>query len=378
MFGWQAALDALILLFVPIKGSWLGILIPHVWTVFANFFMLWAPIKLKKLHKASGRVFAVAFAIAAAVPLALLFFPESMQRLLDSLEIGFAVWALAIIGASASFSWTVWRTRMALLPQALMALACFGGLLIWSPYLQSQEHRAQEKRERAAKQAEAERQRDAENAATKNAIAQHGLLAFNEPLTDTQLSYLETEILSGREFASEELIAASKHYQNPRIMIDLAENRSSPPEALQLLGQHMVENERANPSDRVAAQQLYRAIAKNPNASADLMLTMLRSGSAGQRAAALESGKLPQREKMAYLEKGCTLTDDYEMVAVARDRDTPVPILECLSSQPSAAQGVAFNSHTPTPLLEEMSRASDWRIANDAKIALKDRKPGAK
>jgi len=29
-----------------------------------------------------------------------------------------------------------------------------------------------------------------------------------------------------------------------------------------------------------------------------------------------------------YLEKGCTLTDDYEMVAVAEDVDTPVEALE--------------------------------------------------
>jgi hypothetical protein len=103
-------------------------------------------------------------------------------------------------------------------------------------------------------------------------------------------------------------------------------------------------------------------------------MKMLRSGSPAQRAAALRSEKLPLKQKMDYLEKGCTLTDDFEMAAVARDADTPVEVLECLSSKPGAAVGLSINPHTPTSVLEQMSQSPDWRIANDGKIGLTQRK----
>jgi hypothetical protein len=57
------------------KREWFGF-DPLVWSVFANFFMLWAGFRIKWLKTTNGRNFAIAFAIAAFVPVGLLFIPE--------------------------------------------------------------------------------------------------------------------------------------------------------------------------------------------------------------------------------------------------------------------------------------------------------------
>jgi hypothetical protein len=387
MFGWEAACTALIFFFVPVKGAWFGF-DPHVWSVFVNFFMLWAPFRIKRLKETKGRIFAVAFTIAAFVPVGLLFIPESLDlATIRAFEVGFALWALAIIGASAWFSWSVWGKTMALLPNIVLAVGLFYGLLIWSPVLQGRQHRAEQEREQAVKQAGLQQQRDAQNAVVLNAIAQHGLMAFTEPINDTEEWYLEYYILSAHKFTPAELTEASEHYKNPKIMIALAQKPDCPVEALEILYRHTSEKERASGSEAVtaqqlyasrsealAAQQLYLTIAANPNASPDLLLKMLRSGNSGQRAAALRGANLPSKQKMEYLEKGCTVTDDAEMIAVAEDADTPVEILECLSTKPGAAIGLAANPHTPTNVLEEMSQSPDWRIANEGKIGFAQRK----
>jgi hypothetical protein len=387
MFGWEAAYTALILFFVPVKGAWFGF-DPHVWSVFANFFMLWAPFRIKWLKKTKGRIFAVAFTIAAFVPVGLLFIPESLDlATIRAFEVGFVLWALAIIGASAWFSWSVWGKRMALLPNIVLAAGLFCGLFIWSPLLQGRQHRAEQEREQAVKQADSQQQRDAQNAAVLNAIAQHGLMAFTEPMSDTEEWNLEYYIRSAHKFTPAELTEAAEYYQNPKIMMALAQNLDSPAKALEILHRHTSEKEEASRSEAVTAQQLYSSrsealaaeqlyltIAANPNASPDLLLKMLRSGNSGQRAAALRSGNLPLKQKMDYLEKGCTLTDDDEMAAVARDPDTPVEVLECLSSKPGAAVGLSINPHTPASVLEQMSQSPDWRIAHDGKIGLAQRK----
>ena len=387
MFGWEAACTALIFFFVPVKGAWFGF-DPHVWSVFVNFFMLWAPFRIKWLRKTKGRIFAVAFTIAAFVPVGLLFIPESLDlATIRAFEVGFALWALAIIGASAWFSWSVWGKTMALLPNIVLAVGLFYGLLIWSPVLQGRQHRAEQEREQAVKQAGLQQQRDAQNAVVLNAIAQHGLMAFTEPINDTEEWYLEYYILSAHKFTPAELTEASEHYKNPKIMIALAQKPDCPVEALEILYRHTSVKQEANRSEGVTAQQLYASgsealaarqlyltIAANPNASPDLLLKMLRSGSPAQRVAALRSEKLPLKRKMDYLEKGCTLTDDYEMAAVAREADTSVEVLECLSSKPGAAVGLSVNPHTPTNVLEQMSQSPDWRIANEGKIGFAQRK----
>jgi hypothetical protein len=214
----------------------------------------------------------------------------------------------------------------------------------------------------------------ARDAAALDAIAQHGLMAFTEPMSDTEEWHLEYYIRGAPKFTPAELTEAAEYYQNPKIMMALAQNLGSPAKALEILYRHTSEKEKARRSEAVTAQQLYLAIAANPNASPDLLLKMLRSGNPGERAAALRSGKLPSKEKMDYLEKGCTRTDDDEMAAVGRDPDTPVEVLECLSTKPGAAVGLSINPHTPTNVLEQMSQSPDWRIANDGKIGLAQRK----
>jgi hypothetical protein len=387
MFGWEAAYSALILFFVPVKGMWFGF-DPHVWSVFVNFFMLWAPFRIKRLNQTKGRGFAIAFMIAAFVPVGLVFIPESLDlATIRAFEAGFVLWALSILGASAWFSWTVWGKGMALLPNVVLAATLFCGLFIWSPVLQGRQRRAEQEREEAAKRADLQQQQHAQNAAAVDAITERGLMAFTEPMSDTEEWYLEYYIRSAHKFTPAELTEAAEYYQNPKIMMALAQNLNSPAKALEILYRHTSEKQEASRSEAVtaqqlyssrsealAAQQLYLTIAANPNASPDLLLKMLRSGNPGQRAAALRSGNLPSKQKMDYLEKGCTLTDDDEMAAVARDPDTPVEVLECLSSKPGASVGLSINPHIPTSVLEQMSQSPDWRIAHDGKIGLAQRK----
>src|SRR5579864_1608248 len=71
VFGWQATWTALLLFFIPVKGMWFGFF-PHVLSVFANLFMLWAPFQVKRLKETSGRKFALAFTFASALPVTLL------------------------------------------------------------------------------------------------------------------------------------------------------------------------------------------------------------------------------------------------------------------------------------------------------------------
>jgi len=200
------------------------------------------------------------------------------------------------------------------------------------------------------KRADLQQQRDAQNAAVLNAIAQHGLMAFTEPMSDTEEWNLEYYIRSAHKFTPAELTEAGEYYQNPKIMMALAQNLDSPAKALEILYRHTSEKEKASRSEAVTAQQLYLTIAANPNASPDLLLKMLRSGNSGQRAAALRSGNLPSKQKMEYLEKSCTLTDEPEMLAVAEDPDTPLEVLECLSTKPGAAVGLAAKCSKPVKL----------------------------
>jgi hypothetical protein len=387
MFGWEAAFTALMFFFLPVKGAWFGF-DPHVWSVFVNFFMLWAAFRIKRRNQTKGRGFAIAFMIAAFVPVGLLFIPESLDlATIRAFEVGFALWALSILGASAWFSWSVWGKTMALLPNVVLATALFYGLFIWSPILEGRQRRAEQEREEAARQAPMRQEQAARDAAALDAIAQHGLMAFTEPMSDTEEEHLEYYMLSAHKFAPAELTQASEHYQNSKIMMALAQNRDSPAKVLEILYRHTSEKQEASRSEAVTAQQLYASrsealaarqlyltIAANPNASPDLLLKMLRSGNPGQRTAALRSRNLPSKQKMDYLEKGCTVTDEAEMITVAEDADTPVEVLECLSTKPGAAIGLAANPHTPTNVLEQMSQSADWRIANEGKIGFAQRK----
>jgi len=86
----------------------------------------------------------------------------------------------------------------------------FSGLFIWSPLLQGRQDRAEQEREQTVKQADLQQQRDAQNAAVLNAIAQHGLMAFTEPMSDTEEWNLEYYIRSAHKFMPAELTEAGE------------------------------------------------------------------------------------------------------------------------------------------------------------------------
>ena len=373
MFGWEAAWTALLLFILPVKGAWFGFF-PHVLSVFANFFMLWSPFQVKRLKEARGRNFALAFTFAAAIPVTLLFLPSTIGWIgIVAFKIGFVLWTLAILGASAWFCWMGWRSGLALLPSAALIAALLCGLYVWSPFREDQQQLARRQLEEKSEQYQRSKRYEDEEIAAMNAIAQNGLLAFNEPMSQSQVAELASELWSTDPYSPQELLAASEHYQNPTVVYELARRRDCPPEALEILLQHATEKEKMTASQEVSPQQLYITIAKNPNASPTLLLRMLRSESAAERAAALGGSKLPVKEKIGYLQKGCSLSDKTEIQAVGENTDTPVEVMECLANNPWAAAGLAANPNTPTSLLDQMSRSSDPWIAKDAKFALTQR-----
>ena len=370
VIGRQAALETLLFLLAPTKGAWFPIL-PHVLSVFANFFMLWAPFQVRRLKETNGRKFALAFTFATAIPVTLLFLPPTI---VVAFEFGFVFWTLAILGASAWFCWMGWRNGLALLPSVVLAAALLGGVYVWSPSLKSQQQLSRQQLEEKLEREQRDKRYHDEELAAKIAIADNGLLAFNEPMTIFQEEALKDELGSSDWYAPGELIAVSKHYQDPRIMMELALRRDCPPEALEVLLQHTTEKEKMTTPQEVNPEQIYITIAKNANASPTLLLKMLGSGSPIERAAALGGSKLPLGERIGYLEKGCSRSDEIEIRAVAESADTPVEVMACLAKNPRAAAGLAANPNTPTALLEQMSRSLDPGIANEAKIALAQRK----
>lgn len=133
--GWEIALDALVLLVVPVKGAWLGFL-PPLWTVLINVFMLLAPFKLKRIEKGESRVFAVLFSIAAATPVFLAYLPVSLGflGLGFPLFIGFYLWDFSMLSVAGLFARTLWKNKWSGVPWAvsiglLLALPAYRGEL---------------------------------------------------------------------------------------------------------------------------------------------------------------------------------------------------------------------------------------------------------
>lgn len=195
----------------------------------------------------------------------LLFIPASMDlAMVRSFDIGFVLWAASLIMASAWFSSAVWKRSLATLPQILLGATLFCGLFVCSTFLNGKEERAKLEHQQALQHAQRQEQRHAEETAALNAIALHGLVAFSELLHDTEEMELEFRINSTQPIAPEQLIAASHHYQNPKIMMALATNRNNPEPALEILYQHTVSQEKQAPPHNGAAEQMYEAIARNP------------------------------------------------------------------------------------------------------------------
>ena len=182
-----------------------------------NFFMLWAPFEVKRLRLGKGWAFTILFTIAAATAVGLLFIPASLDLAMGrSFDIGFVLWAASLIMASVWLSRAVWKRSLATLPQIPLGATLFCGLFVWSPFLDGKAERAKLEHQQALQQAQRQEQRHAEETAALNAIAQHGLVAFSEPLHDTEEMELEFRINSTQPIAPGQLIAASEHYQNPQ------------------------------------------------------------------------------------------------------------------------------------------------------------------
>jgi len=126
--GWEAAYTALALLFLPVKGAYLG-WEPHVFSVTANFFMLWAPFEIRAVKQGRGRVFTVLFLIVTAVSVGLAFLPSPGIAGIRSLLAGYYLWTFSLVAAAGWFSWAVWRKQSALTPCTLYAFALLFKLL---------------------------------------------------------------------------------------------------------------------------------------------------------------------------------------------------------------------------------------------------------
>lgn len=121
--GWEIAYHALVLFFVPVKGAWLGVL-PSLWTVFLNVFMLLVPWQMKRMEKGEGRVFAMLFSIATAFPVVLAYFPPSLgvAGLAFPLLVGFYVWEFAMLVAAVQFMRTLWGDNWGYTPATVLTV----------------------------------------------------------------------------------------------------------------------------------------------------------------------------------------------------------------------------------------------------------------
>ena len=132
--GWELVETSLVLLFVPVKGTWLDFY-PHIWLVWINLFMLLAPLEIKRAERGQGRVYAVIFSVVAAIPVTLAYIPyyPGVVGLAWPLLPGFCLWEFSLIATAALFVRTIWPSRMATLPAT-----CLTGLLFALPVYRSE------------------------------------------------------------------------------------------------------------------------------------------------------------------------------------------------------------------------------------------------
>jgi hypothetical protein len=124
--GWAIALDALVLMVVPVKGAWLGFF-PSLWTVFLNIFMLLVPLEIKAVREGRGRVFTALFTAATSIPVVMAYFPPSLGALGLGfpLLLGFYLWELSMIVTAALFVRTLWGGGWNYLLSASLAFLLF-------------------------------------------------------------------------------------------------------------------------------------------------------------------------------------------------------------------------------------------------------------
>ena len=83
---------------------WIGVL-PSVWSVVINVFMLLVPWQIKRLEKGEGRLFAMLFSIGNRISVVLAYLPPSLGAvgLAFPLLLGFYVWEFFMLVAAAQF-----------------------------------------------------------------------------------------------------------------------------------------------------------------------------------------------------------------------------------------------------------------------------------
>jgi hypothetical protein len=113
MPGWEAFYTAIVLFFVPVKGTLLT-LEPHVASVITNFFMLAAPLEVGRARRCQARVYSIFFLLASAIPVGLTFIGGTFL-------LGFYFWTFSITVSAAWFMWASWRKWFAVLPSVLLA-----------------------------------------------------------------------------------------------------------------------------------------------------------------------------------------------------------------------------------------------------------------
>lgn len=367
MPGWKAAFNALVLF-----GSPVAIVEPHALSGLANLFMLFGPVEIKRVKRGTGKTYAVLFLITTILAVSLPYIPPSMDIAdIRSFEAGYLVWTLSLIGACSWFVWSVWKKSFAVFIGSALAVTMLFGMFVWFPARAAVHQKERASQDQAAQQRSQDSfQTERDDAASQ--IAAHGLTAFTQPLTGIQEQVLIKTIETARDISSADLLAASKHYTqhaNINVMEAVAGNPKCPAESLDLLYEYAVSQ--PNPTRRYFG--LYAQISKNPNVSPRLLVKMVHSGIPEARSSAAENLSLPRAERMAYLKQGCSF--DYpDVYVVARDRDTPVDILECISTKLGAAQGLADNPNTPTSVLEAMSQSNVANIAQEGKRGLATRR----
>lgn len=105
---------------------WIGVL-PSVWSVVINVFMLLVPWQIKRLEKGEGRLFAMLFSIGNRISVVLAYLPPSLGAvgLAFPLLLGFYVWEFFMLVAAAQFMRTLWGDNWGYAPATFLTLLLF-------------------------------------------------------------------------------------------------------------------------------------------------------------------------------------------------------------------------------------------------------------
>ena len=368
--GWEAALVTLFMLGSPLLGasSPSPAYDPHTLSVSANFFMLLVPYAFLRVKEGRGQLYTKLFLVCLVLPVSLPYIPPSMDIFeIRSFNSGYLLWALSLITAAGWFSWAIWKNIWGLVPSWILAAGVLCGMFLWFP-AQNSPPSAREWRHRLEqRQKMIEAQREQAN----ETIATHGLSSLAEPLTAIQVEALVKHINGDVSITPADLRTASKHYTNLSVIQAIAGNPRCPGEALDLLFEQS--KYAVSLQEQWRLTPLYLNITQNPNVTPDLLVQMVRSPFPQVRGTAAKNLKLPHAEKLAYLARGCSFENQsdnsYDIDTIARDPETPVAVLECISTRPDG-EGVADNPSTPVAVLKAMSRSPNPNLSRAGNRAL--------